>query len=126
MPGINTVVMLVEEGEDTQYAGKDLKTEYALHNIDVIHYPIRDFDTPEDSADLKNTLDRVQEKCQDGEKVAVHCFAGRGRTGLFIALLARQALGLDGDQAIEFVRRYFPAIETKDQEQLVREFEPNE
>ena len=124
--GITTVVMLVQEGEDLHHAGRDLKSEYASHDIKVIHYPIRDFDTPEDDTNLKKTLQLVEQRCQDGERVAVHCFAGRGRTGLFIALMARQALGLDGHEAIEFVRRYFPAIETDEQEQLVRDFEPDE
>lgn len=121
--GINTVVMLVEEGEDFHYTGKDLKAEYAQHKINVIHYPIRDFDTPEDSKILKATLQEVAAKCRDGENVAVHCFAGRGRTGLFIALLARQVLGLQGQESIDFVREYFPAVETEAQENMVREFE---
>ena len=40
---------------------------------------------------------------------------------MVIALLARKALGMDGQEAIDWVRQYFPAIETDAQENLVRE-----
>lgn len=120
--GISTVVMLVEEGEDIYYAGKNLLEEYTQHDIDVIHYPIRDFDTPEDHTGLQSVLRSVTMLCHSGEKVAVHCLAGRGRTGMFIALMARKTLGLEGQQAIDYVRQYFKAIETDAQEQLIRDF----
>ena len=120
--GITTVVMLVEEGEDYYHTGKDLHEEYASQNIDVIHYPIRDFDTPKDHESLKKVLGSVATICKDGESVAVHCLAGRGRTGMFIALLTRQILDLGGEEAITYVRQFFPAIETKEQEELVKEF----
>lgn len=118
--GVDTVVMLIEDGEDIHHSGRDLKAEYTSQGISVIHFPIPDFDTPEDSSVLKKSLDEVIERAKKGENIAVHCFAGRGRTGLYIALLARKVFGLDGQEAIDFVRKYFPAVETQAQEELVK------
>ena len=117
---VDTVVMLIEEGEDVHLAGRDLKKEYGRHAMSVIHFPIPDFDTPEDSDELTNSLSEVIRRAEKGENIAIHCFAGRGRTGLYIALLARKVLGLGGQEAIEFVRNHFPAVETQAQEELVR------
>lgn len=117
---IDSVVMLTEFGEDLLRAGQDLTQTYANHQIETIHFPILDFDTPDDHHSLLDMLEDVLRRAKQGENIAIHCFAGRGRTGMFIALLARKALGLDGQEAIDWVRTYFPAIETKEQEQLVR------
>lgn len=117
---INTVVMLTEVGEDLRHAGKDLAQTYADHQIETVRFPITDFDTPEDHSSLLDTLDEVLQRAERGENIAVHCFAGRGRTGLFIALLARKVLNLEGQEAIDWVRKIFPAIETQEQEQLVQ------
>ena len=123
--GVNTVVMLTEEGEDLKRAGVNLKTLYHENKLNVIHFPIVDFSVPDDPQALHAVVSQVSEKIQQGERVAVHCYAGQGRTGLFIALLGRQLLGLNGDDAILWVRSYFPAIETKVQEKIVREFKPD-
>lgn len=120
---IDTVVMLTESGEDLRRAGRDLAQTYASHQIETVHFPIVDFDTPDDHHSLLTALEDVIQRAKQGENIAVHCFAGRGRTGMFIALLARKALGLKGQAAIEWVRNYFPAIETQEQESLVRELD---
>jgi protein-tyrosine phosphatase len=117
--GITTVVMLIEEGEDQYHAGRDLTELYSQHEINVIQFPIADFDTPEDLSELENHLQTVLRKAENGEHVAVHCFAGRGRTGMFLALLTRRILGVDGKSAISYLRQFFPAVETFAQELLV-------
>ena len=124
--GVETVVMLVEEGEDLKRAGQDLKTLYTEAGLKTIHYPIVDFEVPEDPAELQTVLNLVSAQIRQGKKVAIHCYAGQGRTGLFIALLGRQLLGLGGDEAIKWVRSHFKAIETHAQENVVREFVPDQ
>lgn len=122
--GIDTVVMLIEEGEDIFHAGRDLKSLYQENGLDLIHFPIADFDTPEDKRQLEENLQRVLDKANRGENIAVHCFAGRGRTGMFLALLVRRVLGIGGQEAIAFLRKYFPAVETTSQEKLVIDYQP--
>jgi hypothetical protein len=43
-----------------------------------------------------------------------------GRTGLFMAYLAKRCLGLSGAEALQWVRRFIPrAVETPEQQRLV-------
>jgi len=122
--GVDTVVMLIADGEDRERSGLDLKKLYAENNMAVIHYPIVDFAIPGDQTEMQAVISQVGQLVQQGSHVAVHCFAGQGRTGMFIALLGRQLLGLEGDEAIAWVRNHFKAIETKAQEQVVRDYQP--
>ena len=121
---VDTVVMLTEAGEDKLRSGLDLRKVYEENNMTVIHYPIVDFATPEDQTELKAVVSQVSQLVRQGNRIAVHCFAGQGRTGMFIALLGRQVLGLGGDEAIKWVREHFKAIETKAQEEIVRDYQP--
>jgi len=120
---VGTVVMLTEAGEDLKHANRDLTRTYNDHQINVIHFPIVDFATPDDPGELSRALHQVLDMAKGGENIAIHCFAGRGRTGLFIALLARLIFQMDGQEAIDWVRQYFPAIETSAQERVVIEYD---
>ena len=116
---IDTVVMLIEEGEDLAHAQHDLKALYQEAGLEVIHLPIVDFDIPDEFTDLDAALDQVIAQARSGKNIAVHCFAGQGRTGMFIAILARRILGMGGIEAIEWARQFFPAVETEAQEKVV-------
>ena len=51
----------------------------------------------------------------------VHCLAGVGRTGMFLASLAKLGMGYSSEDAVRWVREYIPgAIEIPEQEQLVK------
>ncbi|MGD2027572.1 MAG: dual specificity protein phosphatase family protein [Anaerolineales bacterium] len=118
---VDTVVMLTETGEDLRRAHRDLQQVYAENQLDTVHFPIEDFNTPDNLEHLTKIIWKIEEKARSGENIAIHCFAGRGRTGMVVALLTRKVLGLEGQAAIDWVRQFFPAIETAAQEQIVRE-----
>ncbi len=88
-----------------------------------IALPVPDFGLP-DPAALKHAVGAAlrQMEAEPERPVHVGCRAGIGRTGLFLACLARAA-GVDGD-ALDWVRcHYLPhAAETPEQEAMARGF----
>eukprot|EP00730_Choanoeca_flexa_P018715 TRINITY_DN9120_c0_g1_i1.p1 TRINITY_DN9120_c0_g1~~TRINITY_DN9120_c0_g1_i1.p1 ORF type:complete len:363 (+),score=54.83 TRINITY_DN9120_c0_g1_i1:308-1396(+) len=86
------------------------------------NFPWVDFGSPT----ISYALDIVQVMAgvvQDGGRVAVHCHAGRGRTGLIIACYLIYADGLTAAQAIHLVRQKRPkTIQTRNQVKFVQAF----
>jgi protein-tyrosine phosphatase len=120
--GITGVVVLAEGSECLDRAGIDLLDFYHQQGLAVIHCPIPDFSPPEPQA-LEEAFDLLLARAQAGENTAVHCHAGVGRTGVFMACLARRLFGMDGDAAIVWVKKSIPdAVETPDQVSFVKTF----
>jgi protein-tyrosine phosphatase len=119
---VSGVVVLAEALECHLETGRDLLAFYREQGLEVIHCPIPDFGIPTWEP-FDRALQAVVERAQAGEHTAVHCFAGVGRTGMFMACLAHKLLGLDGETAITWVRSFIPrAVENEYQIQFVREY----
>lgn len=111
--GVRLVVSLTEAPPD-----KDLMAKY---NIESLHLPVPDFTAPRQD-DLKRFIEHVKFHRHEKHAIAVHCGAGIGRTGTFLAayLVWR---GMNADEAITLVRDKRPgSVETDEQERAVREF----
>ncbi|MGD8456780.1 MAG: tyrosine-protein phosphatase [Anaerolineales bacterium] len=117
--GVNVIVMLTSPEEDLTRTGQNLEDLYHKEGFQVIRLPIIDFEVPEEVTSLDSALKETIARAREGKNVAIHCYAGRGRTGMFAALLARRILGLAGEEAIIWARQFFPAIETDEQAQVV-------
>ncbi|MCO5157857.1 MAG: hypothetical protein M9945_14105 [Aquamicrobium sp.] len=88
----------------------------------AVHLPIHDFAVPQDDGQVRYALKDTLEAALAGKSVYVGCAGGWGRTGLFLALIAKTA-GVE--DPIDYVRRsYTPrAVETKEQEAYVEDFD---
>lgn len=120
--GVSMVVMLVDEEECLRITGHDLKAIYKRENFKVIYLPIPDFGTPV-AEGFGQAISEVVEHARTSGKAAIHCHAGKGRTGMFAACLAKRELGYSSDQAIHWVKELIPgAVEVPEQEQFVRSY----
>lgn len=93
----------------------------ARAGLEGMHLPVKDFTAPE-IAQLQAFVAEVGRRHAGGEAVGVHCGAGLGRTGTFLAawFVSR---GMTAPDAIAEVRRVRPgSIETHEQEAVVGEY----
>lgn len=89
-----------------------------------INLPIADYSIPREDQARRALLASIS-AMERGESLYVGCMGGKGRTGLFMALLAKAA----GEaHPIEHVRStYFEhAVETREQERFVHAFDVSE
>ncbi len=113
------IVLLAEEEECMIRTGLNLKSLYLNQGFQVLHLPIPDFNVPS-KEDLEEAIKKTVEHAQVGQNILIHCHAGLGRTGLFVAYLAKRVLGLSSEEAIHWTRKYIPhALETDEQNQMV-------
>ncbi|MEO7858967.1 MAG: protein-tyrosine phosphatase family protein [Nitrospirales bacterium] len=119
---ISMIVLLAEDTECQEKAGRNLKRLYIQDGFKVLHLPIVDFGTP-NLESLRSALDATVLEAQSGRHIVIHCSAGIGRTGLFTACLAKRLLQLQDEQAIDWVRRYIAgAVESPEQRDFVVTF----
>ena len=122
MQGIATVVLLAGDEECMEKSGINLRAYYAVQGMNVLPLPCADFGIP-GKAETARMVRDVLNRLGKGENIAVHCSAGIGRTGTFLACMAKEQRKLSGDEAISWIRTQIPgAVETSGQEDFVRRY----
>lgn len=120
--GVDVVVQLVSDEEALSRSQRELRELYGRRGLEVIYLPMPDFGAPA-MDQLTPAVEAALEKAASGRNLAVHCHAGIGRTGLFLACMARRALGLGGLEAVHWVRQYIPdALEVQEQVNMAIDF----
>jgi hypothetical protein len=128
--GITSVINLQLPGEHP-YCGDGLKERSGfsympeeLYNSGLFFYNYGWPDMKIPSIDLMVNIVKIF--CftiESGGKVAVHCHAGYGRTGIAIACYLIYALNMGPMEAIKFIRSKRPGcVETKAQKKFVNDF----
>jgi len=111
--GITLLVSLTE-----QPVNAELATQFG---IEILHLPVPDFEAP-NPTQLEVFITEAVSVIDAGERVGVHCFAGKGRTGTFLAVYFVYT-GMSPQEAIDYVRDLRPgSIETPAQEQAVFDY----
>eukprot|EP00741_Cyanophora_paradoxa_P010664 tig00020537_g10307.t1 len=115
--GVGTIVVLTEADETTalvKAAGAPIK---------CYHLPVRDYMPPTlQQIQMFIEFDR-QQHFATGRATAVHCMAGRGRTGVLLAAWLCANKGMSAAEAVAAVRARRPrSIETKAQEAVIIAF----
>src|SRR3990172_2335792 len=110
--GIGAIVSMTERPLDERFVGG--------FGIRYLHLPVPDYCAP--------TIQQIEEFVafldhgDHGGAVAVHCYAGQGRTGTMLAC-ALVHHGMSADEAIRLVRaKRPPSIDTLVQEQIIFDF----
>ena len=111
--GIGAVVSLTEDPLAAVHFEKA--------DIRYLHLPIPDMTAPT-ASQIDQFIDFARSNVEEGRAIALHCFAGAGRTGTMIACYL-VSKGYTAGNAISAVRKLRPgAIETRWQENAVFEY----
>ena len=111
--GIDMVISLTEDPLPRRYVNDA--------GMMAIHIPIVDLEAPT-AEQLQLAVETIARAGQSGMAVAVHCAAGKGRTGTILAAYFVEQ-GLSADAAIQRVRNLRRgSVETLEQEQAIVEF----
>ena len=104
--GANGVLCLVEPHELVMNKVEPLPAEVQRAGMWWKHLPIIDMDIPNQEFENHWAVEgeRIRHALRIGERVAIHCYAGLGRTGMIAARILVE-FGVDPEQAIRRVRR---------------------
>jgi len=112
--GITMLITLTE---------RDLPTDILhQHGLKNLHLPIYDHETPT-LAQIQMLLRRMELLIENGEVLAVHCLAGKGRTGIVLACWWVRE-GLTAEEALRRVRLIDPRyVQNAEQEEFLQRYE---
>ncbi len=121
------LLITLNEHQELEYLGlQDLSRWVRERGIEHLHLPVRDMSVPGRDFERRwrELGPAVRARLAAGERIAVHCWAGLGRSGMLAARLLVE-LGSAPQAAIEAVRAARPgAIQTLEQEEHVRRIRP--
>ncbi len=102
--GVNVLVSLLTP-EEVLYMDLEAEPDNCQAcGIQYLSFPITDRETPESETITLEFVQRLAELVKAGKGVAIHCFAGIGRSSL-IAACVLVTLGIDPRAAFQLIRK---------------------
>ncbi len=121
--GVDTVLSLLTPADQQVLDLIHEAREVEANGMAFWSFPILDHDVPHSGVQLAKVLENLDKELASGTNVALHCFAGIGRSGLVAACLLITK-GLDSETAIRRVSdaRGIPVPETIEQRRWIDGF----
>ncbi len=121
---VKAVVVLVTEQEIAKKCRRNLFAAYEKYGITPLHTPVPDLTSPSHGM-ITQLIDRLQERLMRGERVAVHCNAGVGRTSVVLACVVKRMQRMSGEEASAYVRQFLHINMTSEQQRFVSKWDDN-
>lgn len=121
--GVDALVSLLTPGE-VMYMDLEQEPEScSACGIEFISFPIEDRETPESKTVTLQVVQQLAELVKEGKGVAIHCFAGIGRSTL-IAACVLAYLGIEPRAALRFIEesRLCEVPDTPEQREWIYSF----
>ena len=119
--GVDKIISLLEYDEADNEGLTNEADECGNVGIDFEQYPIRDGDIPKMKSFIE-FVKKIYSEIYNGKNIAVHCYAGIGRSGIFTCSLLKMN-GLKTDEAVDLVteKREYPVPETGEQYNFLKQ-----
>lgn len=99
---VDCIVSLLEPDEATDLGLADEAGLAQDHGMAFLHLPVPDHGVPESITPVRRMSIEIRRRLEGGEAVAVHCFAGLGRSPLLIAAVLIDC-GMDTMEACDLI-----------------------
>lgn len=119
---ISIIYVLIEPQELLKKEYDILKTLHAKHNIIVKRFPIQDYSVPTSFEKFDYFIQSILKDIVKGENVLIHCFGGKGRTGLVLIGLFMRILK-SFKKAYKYVTSKRQALDTSEQIDFLFDYE---
>ncbi len=118
---IGHVFPLVTDSELEKHARGKLLQEYSKRGMTFSRYVIADYTSPSMET-LQSLVEEAVLCLNEGERIAVHCHAGVGRTSLAVACIVMAVNRVSSEEALEHIKNHMMVNITDEQIRRIRGF----
>ena len=121
--GTDVLASMLTEEEAREFELEDEADCCARNAIEFVSYPVPDHEVPADYEAFASFVKLLSDRLAEGKSVAIHCFAGIGRSGL-AASCVLVAQGMSPEEAIRVLSsaRGVSIPYTDEQENYIADF----